>query len=105
MAVFEFRGVFASTGKPVRGVRDAENPKALRTILRRDGILLTLAEESAGKGTKSKRDIDLFKFLRRISISDVAVLTRQLATLVRAGIPLVDAIGALVDQVEKEELK
>ena len=32
-------------------------------------------------------------------------MTRQLATLVRAGIPLVDSIGALVDQVEKEELK
>jgi general secretion pathway protein F len=105
MAVFEFRGVLASTGKPVKGVRDAENAKALRTILRKDGILLTLAEESAAKGAKSKRDIDLFKYLRRISIDDVAVMTRQLATLVRAGIPLVDAIGALVDQVEKEELK
>jgi type II secretion system protein F len=104
MAVFEFRGVLASTGKPVKGVRDAENAKALRTILRRDGILLTLAEESATKA-KSKRDIDLFKYFRRISINDVAVMTRQLATLVRAGIPLVDAIGALVDQVEKEELK
>jgi len=104
MAVFEFRGVLASTGKPVKGVRDAENAKALRTILKRDGILLTLAEESLAKA-KSKRDIDLFKFLRRVSIDDVAIMTRQLATLVRAGIPLVDSLGALVDQVEKEELK
>jgi len=105
MAVFEFRGVVAATGKAVRGVRDAENPKVLRAALRRDGILLTLAQEGAAGKAKSGREIDLFKFFRRIGAADVAVLTRQLATLVRAGIPLVDSIGALTDQVEKEELK
>src|SRR5689334_9426635 len=105
MAVFEFRGVVASTGKAVKGVRDAENAKALRSLLRRDGILLTLATEEAAAKAKKKGDIDLLKFFRRIGAADIAVMTRQLATLVRAGIPLVDAIGALVDQVEKEELK
>jgi len=105
MAVFEFRGVVATTGKTVRGVRDAENPKVLRAALRRDGIMLTLATEEAAGKAKTSREIDLFKFFRRIGAGDVAVLTRQLATLVRAGIPLVDSIGALVDQVEKEELK
>ena len=105
MAVFEFRGVVATTGKAVKGVRDAENAKVLRASLRRDGILLTLATEEAAAKTKKGGEIDLFKFFRRIGPADVAVLTRQLATLVRAGIPLVDSIGALVDQVEKEELK
>jgi general secretion pathway protein F len=105
MAVFEFRGVLASTGKVVRGVRDAENAKVLRAVLRRDGIMLTLATEETAAKAKTTRDIDLLKFFRRISPADVAVMTRQLATLVRAGIPLVDSIGALVDQVEKEELK
>ncbi|MET0592173.1 MAG: type II secretion system F family protein, partial [Polyangiaceae bacterium] len=105
MAVFEFRGVVAATGKPVRGVRDAENAKILRSALRRDGIMLTQAhEEAAGKAKKS-REIDLFRVFRRVGAADIAVLTRQLATLVRAGIPLVDSIAALVDQVEKEELK
>jgi type II secretion system protein F len=105
MAVYEFRGVVASSGKTIKGVRDAENPKVLRTVLRRDGILLTLATEEAVAKSKAKRDIDLLKFFRRISGADVAILTRQLATLVRAGIPLVESIGALVDQVEKDELK
>ena len=105
MAVFEFRGVVAATGKAVKGVRDAENAKVLRAALRRDGIMLTLAnEEAAGKAKKSG-DIDLFKYFRRIGPADIGILTRQLATLVRAGIPLVESIGALVDQVEKEELK
>ena len=105
MAVFEFRGVLAASGKAIRGVRDAENAKVLRTALRRDGILLTLATEEAVAKSKTKRDIDLLKYFRRIGAADIAVLTRQLATLVRAGIPLVESIGALVDQVEKEELK
>lgn len=106
MAVYEYRGIAVATGKPVRGIRDAENPKALRAVLRREGILLTLAtEESAAKASGARREIDLFKFFRRISGTDVAMTTRQLATLVRAGIPLVDSLGALIDQVEKEELK
>jgi general secretion pathway protein F len=105
MAVFEFRGVLASTGKTIKGVRDAENAKMLRAALRRDGILLTLATEEAVAKSQSKREIDLLKFFRRIGAADIAVLTRQLSTLVRAGIPLVESIGALVDQVEKDELK
>lgn len=105
MAVYEYRGIAVASGKPVKGVRDAENAKALRAVLRRDGILLTLATEEAKAKAKAKGDIDLLKLLRRISTADVAIMTRQLATLVRAGIPLVDAIGALIDQVEKEELR
>jgi general secretion pathway protein F len=102
MAVFEFRGIIAQSGKNVSDVRDAENAKALRAALRKDGILLTFAEEVADK-PKTRRDIDLWKFFRRISAADVAIMTRQLATLVRAGIPLVESIAALVDQVEREE--
>ena len=57
-------------------------------------------ERAQGK----RREIDLFAFFRRVNTADVAVMTRQLATLVRAGVPLVDSISALVDQVEKEGL-
>ena len=41
----------------------------------------------------------------RINTDDVAVMTRQLATLLGAGVALVEALTALVDQVEKEQLK
>jgi len=106
MAVYEYRGIAVATGKPVRGIRDAENPKALRAVLRKDGILLTLAtEEAAAKAKRARSGVDPFKLFRRVSSAEVAMTTRQLATLVRAGIPLVDSIGALIDQVEKEELK
>ncbi len=104
MAGFEYRGIEVVSGKTVKGYRDAENPKALRGLLRRDGILLTLATPENERKARDKRDIRLFAFLQRPSSSDVAVLTRQLATLVRAGVPLVDSITALTEQVEKESL-
>lgn len=105
MAVFEYRGIQVASGKPVKGYRDAENARSLRTALRREGVLLTAAsEENAEKQQKSKRDIDLLAFLRRPSTRDVSIMTRQLATLVRAGVPLVESIGALTEQIENQQL-
>lgn len=104
MAVYAFRGIHSQTGKPVKGYRDADSAKALRAMLRREGILLTGATEESEDKARAKRDIDLLAFFKRPTSADVAVMTRQLATLVRAGIPLVESISALVDQTEKESL-
>jgi general secretion pathway protein F len=104
VAVFEFRGVEVASGKAVKGFRDAENPKGLRALLRREGILLTQATEEKERVLREKKNIDLFAVFKRPSASDVAVMTRQLATLVRAGVPLVDSIQALTEQVENEQL-
>jgi general secretion pathway protein F len=103
MAVFEFTGISEAAGKSVKGYRDAENLRALRALLRKEGVLLTSAQEGAEKKKKSN-DVDPFAFLKRVAIKDVAIMTRQLATLVRAGIPLVESISALTEQVEKEQM-
>ncbi len=105
MAVFEYRGIQITSGKPVKGYRDADNAKSLRAVLRKDGVLLTQANEEAERGSKGGRKLDLFAFMKRPSTADVAVMTRQLATLVRAGVPLVESVAALTEQVEKEQLK
>ena len=104
MAVFEYRGIQIASGKPVKGYRDADNAKVLRGVLRRDGVLLTEAKEEAERGTTGRK-INLFAFMQRPSTAEVAVMTRQLATLVRAGVPLVESVAALTEQVEKELLK
>ncbi len=104
MAVYEFRGIQVATGKPVKGFRDADNAKSLRGVLRKEGVLLTLATEENKKKETDKRKLDLLAFFRRPSTSDVAIITRQLATLVRAGVPLVESVAALTDQVEKQVL-
>jgi general secretion pathway protein F len=105
VAVFEYRGILVATGKPVKGVRDAENAKVLRGNLRKDGVLLTVATEGKAAQEKAKRNIKIFEILNRPSTSDIAVLTRQLATLIGAGIPLFESLNALIDQVENEQLK
>ena len=105
MAVFQFRGIAAASGKEIKGVRDADNAKGLRVALRKDGIVLTSATEAREATEKKARDIQLFAFLSRPNTGDVAMFTRQLATLIRAGIPLSDALNALADQLEKEQFK
>jgi general secretion pathway protein F len=121
MAVFEFRGL-NEAGKTVNGLREADTPKTLRTLLRKDGIFLTdvLGQQSATgtarPGGKAKagakagevlsQDINFKKLAGgSINTEDIAIATRQLATLLKAGVALVEALTALVDQVEKERLK
>lgn len=103
MPVFEYTGL-NQAGKNVRGLREADSAKALRTLLRKDGIFLT---EVSGKADEAaKREVDLKKFVAgRVTSDDIAIMTRQLATLIGAGIPLVEGLTALVDQVENEKLK
>lgn len=104
MAVYVYSGLAVKTGKKVTGVRDADNAKMLRALLKREGVLLTEAAEEK-RDKKRGRSINFGAFFKRVSVGDVAMLTRQLATLVGAGIPLVEAVSALIEQVDKEELK
>src|ERR1700729_448623 len=102
MAVFEYRGVLVASGKSVHGFRDADNARVLRAALKREGVLLTNAQEDTkAHGQKSSRNIDILGFFRRVSVTDVAMMTRQLATLFGAGIHLVEAAPAIVDQIAK----
>ena len=55
MAVYEYTGVFASSGKATKGVRDADNEKVLRAALRREGVMLTGAHEDSGKARAAGR--------------------------------------------------
>src|ERR1700677_2083102 len=105
MAVFEYRGILSTSGKQVHGVRDADNAKSLRAVLKREGILLTNAHEEVKATAGKKGDGGGFSLFNRVSLDDVAMMTRQLATLVDAGIPLVESVGALIEQMEKLQLK
>ena len=105
MPVFEFRGILIASGKPKKGVRDAENPKALRAVLRREGVLLTSATEEKAAKEQQRKNLKIFAFLEKPSVGDVAIMTKQLATLLRAGIPLFESLNALIEQVENDALR
>ncbi len=115
MPVYEYIGR-ASGGKTVKGVMDVDNVRSLRSALRRDNVFLTEYHETSAKGGKGKvrggvtqksgsRDVDLKEMLIRITPMDVAEMTRQLATLQKAGVPLVDSLTAIVEQTENPKLK
>jgi general secretion pathway protein F len=104
VAVFEWRGI-NSAGRDVKGVKDAENIRALRIVLRKDGVILTQALEEAEAKKKKAREVDFGRYFRRVSALDVALMTRQLATLLKSGVPLVESMSALIDQLESPELK
>lgn len=106
MSVFEYKGVDAA-GKAVKGIIDAENERAARIKLRRSQVFPThVVEEGKGKFSLSlDQDVKVFKFFKKIKISEIAHMTRQLATLLGANIPLIDSLSALSEQVENLQLR
>ncbi len=122
MPVFSYKG-FDQRGKAVSGVKDADNLRALRANLKRDGILITEAKEAslraaaAGQAAADAAGMSLLALLNPVAAmrlwrdrssadrNTVAIITRQLGTLLRAGVPLADSLGALVDQIERPGLK
>ena len=104
MPIFEYRGVDIK-GKDVRGIIDADTPRLARTRLKKSGVFPTDVQEAVSEGRGKRRDLSLAHLMRRARIQDVAVMTRQLATLVEAGLPMVPALNSLANQIENPHLK
>lgn len=104
MAVFAWKGL-SPAGREVKGVRDADNLKVLRGLLKREGILMTSAMEEAEAKKANARNVDFGRYFRRVGTLDLSMMTRQFATLLKSGVPLVESMSALIDQMENEELK
>ena len=110
MPVFEYNGI-DSSGRKVKGSLDAESPRALKETLKTKGVFVTNSVEgskaSVSKGQGLSREIDVAKLFQgsRVPAMELAMLTRQLATLQRAGIPLIESLNAVVEQVERQNLR
>lgn len=104
MPVFEYQALNQS-GKESKGSIDAENMRTARQKLRTQGIFVTDIKESLKIANEKTRDIKSLFESNKISLSELAVATRQLATLLNAGLPLVNALQALAEQVESVVLK
>lgn len=97
MPVFAYKGL-SGAGRNVQGVIDAESARSARARLRKDGIYPTeVVEESAaplGAGFTWRPGA-------RVSSADLALLSRQLSTLLAAGVPVVEALSAVGEQAER----
>lgn len=103
MPVYEYKALDAA-GATVSGIIDAGTPKEARTKLRRQNIFVTQVEE-AGEGVSITSEVKVSKLFRRIRHQDVVVMTRQLATLIKSGMPLVQALTAISEQLEGQPLQ
>lgn len=105
MAVYEYKGL-TTEGKNITGIIDADSSKTARSKLKRSGIFPVAVFEgektSLHPSPDSKTGLSVFQFFEdRVSSQSIALMTRQLATLIGAGLPLLEALDALVDQLEK----
>ncbi len=105
MPVYEYVAL-KSTGKSIKGSVEADSLRAARQKLRGQDIFPTdIKEASESSKTAKTQDVKRFFKSDRVSLKDLAVATRLLATLSNAGLPLVSALLALADQVESANLK
>ncbi len=108
MPVYQYRG-YKADGGSATGIVDAESPKVARLKLRKDGVFPTeMAEQEGAKPIVARSGSGPVAGVGRspaLSVNDVALMTRQMATLLVAGLPLVDALGVLMDQMEKKSVK
>ena len=96
MPVWNYSGV-RGNGERTRGLVDADSLASARQKLRKEGILPLSLEAHSGEGAISGQERAARKG-RRPSAADLSLFTRQMAILVGAGVPIVEALGAILDQ-------
>ena len=102
MAIFSYTGIDQS-GREVSANIDSEGIHQAKMKLRSMGVMLiNIKEQKSSQQAKSSISLGLGK---KISSSDVALMTRQFAVLLKAKIQVVECLSALIDQTEHPRLK
>lgn len=90
-------------GKEARGVLEGDTPRHVRQLLReRQLVPVEVSEVEGSERSTNRRSLTI---RRGVGTLDLALITRQLATLVRAGLPLDEALLAVSEQTDKPRLK
>lgn len=87
-------------GKTISGTADVANRQALIALLQKQGVRPVVIESGE---TKKKRS--LFGPKKKIKLSDLVVFTRQLSTMVSAGVPLTRSLSALQEDAESPYMR
>lgn len=101
MAVFAYRGR-DSSGQSVSGTLEADTERAAVAALRGRGLMITSVQEREQVVTISQQ---VTSISARIKREDFTLFTRQLATMVSAGLPLVTSLQVLTDQTTSRRLR
>ena len=103
MPVFEYTALDVK-GKTITGILDADSSSAARQKLRASGSYPAAVRETISASSSSPSD-SVFQRFRRVKSTDLAMMTRQLGTLLSAGFPLVAGLDALIPQTRSLLLK
>jgi len=102
LAAFEFIAL-DSSGRQQKGVLEADTPRQIRSQLRDKG-LTPLNVEAVIRKQSTETSIS-FQRKRSLSSADLSLVTRQLATLVHASLPIEESLKAVAEQCEKDWVK
>ncbi|WP_018691387.1 type II secretion system inner membrane protein GspF [Algicola sagamiensis] len=104
MAAFEYKALNAK-GKQKKGIIEADTARQVRTQLREQGLMPLEVEVANEKATTAEVGGFSFSFARDIPVSDKALITRQVATLIESGLPIEASLLAVAEQCENPRLK
>ena len=123
MPIFQYKA-YGSGGATKTGVIDADTPRAARQLLRRKNILVSELRQMGSKGQRGRRKpagkggrprrsfLDRVQRMRTSSsgprgrnLEVVAGITRQMGTLLAAGIPMAETLNAIIDQAESRNVE
>ena len=102
MAAFAYKAMDAN-GKSKSGVLEGDNARQIRQQIREQGLIPLELEQVAEQEKKSQQSFSLFK--AKISAGELALLTRQMATLIESALPIEEALLAVAEQCEKPRHK
>ena len=107
MGAFEYV-VLDEKGRERKGVAEGDTARQVRQNLREKGLIplqITAASQKASAGTDGKSPLSSRLFQRGISTTELALITRQMATLVQAALPLDEVLTAVANQAEKQRIR
>lgn len=87
-------------GEMVKGTLQADTRQTVADIIHKQGLYVI--------GIEEKKDLDfkqILKFFHRIKTKDLAILSRQFSVLIQAGVPMIQCLGILIEQIGNETLK
>jgi len=107
MPIYEYKAM-TSLGETRTGILDADSPRDAREKLRQNRLHVVNIEQRRARGVRRDARADrrfALPIIRGRRGTEIANVTRQLATLLKSGIPLADALNALTEQVDHRDVE
>ena len=105
MPVYDYKGLTPSGGTKT-GIVDADSPREARLKLRAQNVMVTDIKQREAAVRRDKKKDKILDFSRGVKgKSEIPMYTRQLATLLQAGIPLAQSMNALIEQCSVPDLE